>query len=182
MKWKVRSQVKVFEARPYFKIERQAVVLPTGKIVEDYYQIIMPKFTSIIARNRSGKILVFKGYRHGVRKETYSFPGGAVESKEEIINGAKRELLEETGYEGKKWFFHGSFVGDASKQCGTYYIYTAADLKKITEPNSDDLEDVKTLLLTEKELMKIALSCSDSSVSLGFLATVFFANNKAFKI
>ena len=85
----------------------------------------------------------------------------------------QRELLEETGYEGKKWFFHGSFVGDASKQCGTYYIYTAADLKKITEPNSDDLEDVKTLLLTEKELMKIALSCSDSSVSLGFWLQFF---------
>ena len=111
MKWKVRSQVKVFEARPYFKIERQAVVLPTGKIVEDYYQIIMPKFTSIIARNRSGKILVFKGYRHGVRKETYSFPGGAVESKEEIINGAKRELLEETGYEEKNGFSMGLLSG-----------------------------------------------------------------------
>ena len=73
MKWKVNSNEKVFDADPYFNIERQSVVLPSGKIVNDYYQIKMPKYTSIIAENEKGKILVFRGYRHGIGEETYSF-------------------------------------------------------------------------------------------------------------
>ena len=134
----------------------------------------MPKYTSIIAENEKGKILVFRGYRHGIGEETYSFPGGSVENNEKVLDCAKRELLEETGLISSNWLCHGSFVGDASKQCGIYYIYLAKSLKKIAEPESDDLEDVKVDFLTREELVKITSTSSNVPLSLGFVVTVFY--------
>ena len=182
MKWKVNSNEKVFDADPYFKIERQSVLLPSGRIVDDYYQIKMPKYTSIIAENQKGKILVFRGYRHGIGEETYSFPGGSVENNEEVLDCAKRELLEETGLASSNWLCHGSFVGDASKQCGLYYIYSAKSLKKIAEPESDDLEDVEVDFLTREELVKITSASSNVPVSLGFVVTVFYVISDSFNL
>ena len=175
MKWKVNSNEKVFDADPYFNIERQSVVLPSGKIVNDYYQIKMPKYTSIIAENEKGKNSSFPWISsRNWRRETYSFPGGSVENNEKVLDCAKRELLEETGLIGSNWLCHGSFVGDASKQCGIYYIYLAKSLKKIAEPESDDLEDVKVDFLTREELVKITSTSSNVPLSLGFVVTVFY--------
>ena len=38
-----------------------------------------------------------------MNKEIYGFPGGHINLKENPLNAAKRELIEETGYKGKNW-------------------------------------------------------------------------------
>ena len=51
-----------------------------------------------------GKFSYLKGIGMELARRHTLFPGGAVERNEEVINGAKRELMEETGYEGKNGF------------------------------------------------------------------------------
>tara|TARA_E500000178_G_scaffold356701_1_gene437518 strand:- start:130777 stop:131313 length:537 start_codon:yes stop_codon:yes gene_type:complete len=173
MKWLIKSIEKVFDADPYFYVEKHKVLLPTGRKVDNYYQLKLPNFTSVIAVDAEKKFLIFRGYRHGIRGMSFSFPGGGVEIDESFLQCAKRELREETGFEGEDWVHKGSFVGDASKQCGHYHIFATQNIRETTVPDSGDLEDVELVRLSKAELAEIIQS--KQPVSLGFVATVFFA-------
>jgi hypothetical protein len=54
--------------------------------------IIVPIF-------KDGSILMVENYRHGARTNLLELPGGLINVNEEPLVAAKRELLEETGYE-----------------------------------------------------------------------------------
>ena len=133
-KWKVKNSEEVLQALPYLTVDKQKVVLPSGKIVNDYYQVNLPSFTSVLATLQNNKLLVFRGYRHGIKGISYSFPGGSVEKEESIKECAQRELLEETGYCSKTWQHKGSFVGDASKGCGKNHIFFGIKFTKKNFP------------------------------------------------
>ena len=66
-KWKVKTSEEVLQALPYLTVDKQKVILPSGKIVNDYYQVNLPSFTSVLATLQNNKLLVFRGYRHGIK-------------------------------------------------------------------------------------------------------------------
>ncbi len=52
---------------------------------------------------RDPLILVERQYRHAAAQYLYEVPAGSLEPGEDPLAGAKRELLEETGYKAKHW-------------------------------------------------------------------------------
>lgn len=48
-------------------------------------------------------VLLIRQYRHATGQFMYEIPAGRLEPGESLIPGAKRELIEETGYRAKKW-------------------------------------------------------------------------------
>ena len=52
---------------------------------------------------RDPLILLERQYRHAAAQYLYEIPAGKLEPGEDPLQGAKRELLEETGYKAKHW-------------------------------------------------------------------------------
>jgi len=52
---------------------------------------------------RDPLILLERQYRHAAAKYLYEVPAGSLDPGEDPLAGAKRELLEETGYKAKQW-------------------------------------------------------------------------------
>jgi ADP-ribose pyrophosphatase len=52
---------------------------------------------------RDPLILLERQYRHAAAQYLYEVPAGSLEPGEDPLAGAKRELLEETGYKAKHW-------------------------------------------------------------------------------
>ncbi len=52
---------------------------------------------------RDPLILLERQYRHAAGQYLYEIPAGKLEPGEDPLHGAKRELLEETGYKAKQW-------------------------------------------------------------------------------
>jgi len=48
-------------------------------------------------------VLIERQFRHAAQQYMYEVPAGKMEEGEDHLEGAKRELLEETGYRAKKW-------------------------------------------------------------------------------
>lgn len=67
---------------------------------------------------RNPMVVVERQYRHAAGQYMWELPAGRREPEESILSGAKRELLEETGYRAKRWsklaFFYVSpgFLGE----------------------------------------------------------------------
>ena len=62
--------------------------------------------------------------------------------------GWKRELREETGFEADRWVPLGRYVVDPNYGCGVMHAFIAHGARKVTEPDSGDLEEQELLVLS----------------------------------
>ena len=72
--------------------------------VPAYHVIELPCWANICALTDTHDLVLIREYRHGVARTLLGLPGGRIEAEEEPLIGAQRELREETGYGGGRWF------------------------------------------------------------------------------
>src|SRR5262245_44691561 len=89
---------KVIESRyihPRFRVFKRE--LPNGKFL-DAVVFEVGSWANVVALTKDREVVMIRQYRHGVQAVLWEIPGGVVEQGEDPLVGAKRELLEETGY------------------------------------------------------------------------------------
>lgn len=153
-KWKSLTKKSILVKKPWFEVFKEEIQLPDGKVVPEYYQIEMPHYTAVFAVTVEQKIMVLRCYRHAIGEVTLTMPGGMIEKGESPLEGVKREFLEETGFVAKEWKPLGTFVGNSTRECGTYHFFFATGAKYLQKPNSGDLEELGLLLWTPENVEK----------------------------
>lgn len=85
-----------------FKITKDDVELSDG--YKTTREVVHHNGGVVIAADINNKILMVKQFRYPIGQAIYELPAGKLDKgNEEIINAAKRELEEETGYTAKDW-------------------------------------------------------------------------------
>ena len=121
--------------------------LPGGRVLDDFYRIVTPDFAMVVPITPAGELLMVRGYKHGPRKVCLSAPGGMIEPGESPLTAARRELLEETGYEAAEWLSLGAFVVDSNRQGGIAHLFMARDLTQIAPRKRDDAEELRVEMM-----------------------------------
>ncbi len=86
------------------------------------------------------------------RKDMINLPSGRADKSDDVMQEAKRELLEETGYESKDWTLFLKHEGDGKVLHEVHY-FIARDCKKIQEAQLDAGEKIETKLITFDEFL-----------------------------
>lgn len=154
----------------YRTILTKKFILPNGK-KRDFEIVKGQNIVCTFALTPERKVILVRQYRPGPEKMFYDLPAGHMEKNETPMQGAARELLEETGYEGNMVLLG---EGYASAYTTAYrYHFLATECVKIAEPNLDPTEFL--------EVSEMELSAFFDKLSMGFLsdfsdvATCFFA-------
>lgn len=155
--WQVIKSRQVFDSPPWIRVSMQDVRLPDGTVVKDYRQIELPDSVIVFAQTVDGRVIVERQYKHGARDITLVMPAGSIESGEQSLEAAQRELLEETGYRSDRWHPLGAFVGHGNFGCGRIHFFMAKDAYRVAEPESGDLEEMEILLMKPSELQDALL-------------------------
>lgn len=174
--WKTIERKIICQPNKYLTVELHKIQLPDGKIIEDWGWIVLPNFANVIARDESNKFLMFRQTKYAANGVTLAPPGGFLEPGEDPLEGAKRELLEETGYVSDQWFSLGNFAIDANRGAGRGFIFLALNARKIKDPVPDDLEEQELVFLKKDELEQ-ALDSNKFSI-LPWAAAVALALRK----
>jgi ADP-ribose pyrophosphatase len=95
------SGERVFDGK-LLKVYRDTVRLPDGSEGGREY-IRHPGAVAIVALLDDGRLLLERQFRYPPRREFIEIPAGKLEPGEPHLETAKRELLEETGYEARHW-------------------------------------------------------------------------------
>jgi 8-oxo-dGTP pyrophosphatase MutT (NUDIX family) len=148
--WKV---LKTSYFRPRFRIDK--CELGNGNIL-DATILEFRSWANIVALTTNGEVVLVKQYRHGICEVLLEFPGGVVEDDEDPLEGAKRELLEETGYTASRWIQVGKVYPNPAFQTNTLYCYLALDAEKTGGQHLDAGEDNEVCLLKLDELVEMA--------------------------
>lgn len=131
-------------------VRRDRVRLPNGgESVREY--IVHPGAVVVIPVLDDGRLLFENQYRYPLHRDFLELPAGKIDAGEEILVTAKRELLEETGYEAGEWRYLGVMHPCIGYSDERIEIFLAKGLKKVAEPELDHNEflDVLTLSLAE---------------------------------
>lgn len=177
--WKVLKSTEIFSAEPWIKLSVDQVLLPDGRVVDDYHQIKLQEHVVIFAETVGKEVVAIRLYKHGAGKVSLVLPAGGIEDGEEPLACAKRELLEETGYASKEWASLGSFVSHGNYGCGKGHLFRARDAQQIAEPNAGDLETIEVVLMRQGEMLE-AVGRGEVA-GLGTVAAIALATNPAFK-
>lgn len=81
---------------------RDTVLLPDGRQAEREY-IIHPGAVMVVALLDDGQVVLERQFRHPMQKVMIEFPAGKLDAGEAVLDCARRELLEETGYTAREW-------------------------------------------------------------------------------
>ena len=92
--------------------------------------VVHPGAVVILGFLDDGQILLIRNRRYAVGEILWELPAGTLEKKEEPINCAGRELLEETGYLARRLKPIGRFYTSPGILSEKMYAYAAYDLQK----------------------------------------------------
>jgi ADP-ribose pyrophosphatase len=158
--WSVIESRTLLSAPPYLDVRAERVALPDGRVVEDYYQVDITPFVCVFAEagaeTGDNKILVIRQYKHGAKQVSLTFPGGHIDAGEAPLDAARRELLEETGFAAGRWLSLGGYVINANQGCGMAHLFVAKQCRKVSQPDSGDLEAMEIMLLSRAEIFAAA--------------------------
>lgn len=98
--WKKLDE-KVVQEKYGRKVVATNYLMPDGK-KDEYYIKHEPDACAVLALDKNNKVILVRQYRPGPNKILLEMPGGFIDATDKnLVDGAERELAEETGYEGK---------------------------------------------------------------------------------
>jgi ADP-ribose pyrophosphatase len=128
---------------PLFEVYTDHVREPEG-IVSRRDVVRHPGSVVILAIESRGNerdplVVIERQYRHAAARYMWEIPAGRIEPKESTLAGAKRELLEETGYRAARWTKMARFYASPGFLAEWMQIYLAEDLSSgESKPDEDE--------------------------------------------
>ena len=166
-KWKTRKSEKLIDNH-WVKVRRDAVELPNGQSIDDFYAITINDAAAIVALDDEGNVILKNEYRYCYDRNLIEVPAGTFEEHEtDGLAVAKRELLEETGYVSDHWTYLGATVESSAKLTNYMHIYFANHCRKVSGQHLDDTEELDVIEIPIAQavemVMKNEICCNSSA-------------------
>ena len=111
-------------------VREDVVRLPDGASATREY-IVHPGAVMMIALLDNGKLLLERQYRYAPGEELVELPAGKIDPGETTLATARRELLEETGYEADSWAYVTTIVPICAYSTERIELWLARGLRHV---------------------------------------------------
>ncbi|HOT60357.1 MAG TPA: NUDIX hydrolase [Spirochaetales bacterium] len=158
MSWKTIDSNTLIDSY-HVKVKKDKVRLPDGAIIEDFYTLTIPDAAMVCAVTKEGNIILKSEYRYACGEEVIECPAGMFEPEEnDPLTVAKRELLEETGYESDDWTYLGATWESTSKLTNRMHLFLANNAVKTSLQHLDENEHLDVIIVSLEEAVEMVMS------------------------
>ncbi len=135
-RWSTLKSESVYNT-PIFELHRRRSRHP-ARGERDFYILEAPNWVNIIPLTVGNDVVMVRQFRHGIAEFTLEIPGGMVDPEDpHPEHAARREMLEESGYDSDLILELGRVHPNPAIQPNFCYTYLARDVRKVAEPTPD---------------------------------------------
>jgi 8-oxo-dGTP pyrophosphatase MutT (NUDIX family) len=139
--WQITQSKTVVDCR-VFKVRKDVVVNPRTGQPHDMFVTEHPNWVNVIPLTPDEQVVMVEQWRHGTRSVHLETPGGLMEASETPEQCARRELLEETGYEAGEVVRLGTVHPNPAIQNNLQHYVLATNCRHVAAPSLDNAEDI----------------------------------------
>ncbi|MEJ0066778.1 MAG: NUDIX hydrolase [Caulobacteraceae bacterium] len=166
--WTVLSSETTYEDR-WLKLRSDHCVDADGRSIAPYHVIERPDWVNVVALTHSGQLVLVREYRHGVGQVMLGLVCGGIEADDgpdlaaRIEGAARRELLEETGYEAERWLpILATFPNSANHSNRvTSFLALGAELRAVQQ-----LDDNEAIEVAPDDFVDVVLRVRDGAMTM----------------
>jgi ADP-ribose pyrophosphatase len=133
-------------ATPWFQVA--AKTMRAGE--SPYYSLRLADYAATVALTEDERVVLVRQYRPAIERETLELPSGLVDPGENPLQTARRELLEETGYDAPEIEMLGPLLPDTGRLGNRLWCCAARGVRKAEGWRAE--EDIAVELVTVTEL------------------------------
>lgn len=149
------SRKEIFNGK-ILHVVNDTVSLPNGKTATREV-VLHNGAVCVIPITSDGNVIVERQYRYANSRVLLEIPAGKLEKDEKPLDGAKRELEEETGFKAKKWTFLGMYIGSPAILRENITMFLAEELYQ-GEKNMDDDEFLEVDYISLNKLVNMVMN------------------------
>ncbi len=168
--WKKTSSRQIADCR-VFKIREDICERESDKKEGTFFVAENPDWVNVIGLTKDEQVVLIEQFRHGTEEIILEIPGGMIDEGEKPEAGAKRELLEETGFTSDKFVFLGKSHPNPAIQNNLIHHFLAVDCEKTGETAFDEHESVITKIVP---LTKIRNLIEEEKITHSLVLAAFY--------
>ena len=152
--WKRTNSKQIADCR-VFRVREDFCERESGGTKHTFFVLENPDWVNIIALTKDNKVILIEQFRHGTEEITLELPGGMVDEQESAEDAARRELLEETGFEASEMIYLGKSRPNPVLQNNWIYHFLARNCEKTGYTNFDEHESIVTKLIRLQDIEQL---------------------------
>ena len=153
--WKVLKSENILRIGPWLSVRQECVELPNGTQIPTWFILDYPDWINVIALTKDGQMVMVDQYRHALGETHYELVAGVIDPGETPLEAARRELSEETGFEGGEWQLFMTLSPNPTNHNNHSYTFLATNVEKRREQHQEPTEDIGVHLFAPAQVQEM---------------------------